>query len=139
MEFNTSKYLQYQRKTVCGNITKYYYKLQFPLCWRKLNYHSKNIKRSLFYEMSTANSLSFRFLCRILAAFVSLFLPTTLSWQTSAYLDNRKTNRNYNLCLNVKSSERSPSYICRVFCILCPLRIVKIVPSNINHSTFKSC
>jgi hypothetical protein len=42
------------------------------------------------------------------------------------------------MCLNVKSSERSQTSIHQVFfCILSPLRILKILPNNINHSLSK--
>ena len=42
---------------------------------------------------------------------LSLYQRTTLSWHTSVCLDNQKTNRNYNLCLNAQSSGRSQACI----------------------------
>ena len=95
----TIKFLAYFSKS----ITLYWF---IWSCNKVMNFFVLlNEYRSFFY--------CFNFRNENLTHLLFLFWVPTLSWHTSVCLDNRKTNRNYNLCLNIKSSERSqkPAYL----------------------------
>ena len=89
--------------------------------------------------MSTAIPLSFQFLCRILGSFVFPF------FYCLRYLDTHQhtltTGKQIGIIICVwtlnQVKDHKPASIEFFFCILSPLRILKILPNNINHSLSK--